>query len=115
MALNLVLALCWLVLALASVFYFLLQPAAGRVALFGNDIPVTWVAGISLFMFCYNMLRWWLVRVQKRQREAMKESSGQDALRKDAPSKAQHWPKERNPDFDFSDEGQPEPGPSGHD
>jgi hypothetical protein len=58
MALNVVLALFWLVLALASVFYFLLQPAGGRVAVFGNDIPIPWVAGVGVLMFCYNMLRW---------------------------------------------------------
>jgi hypothetical protein len=93
MALNLVLAMSWLMLAVASLLYLLVQPAGGRVVMFGNDISVGWVAGVAVFMFGYNMLRWWLVRTHKRDREVMKQISG----------RLRNRVEERNPDFDFSE------------
>jgi hypothetical protein len=94
MALNLILALFWLMLAVTSLFYLVLHPGGGRIVLFGNDISAGWVAGVGLFMFGYNMLRWWLVRTHKRDREVMRQIS----------DRARHRAEERNPDFDFSDE-----------
>jgi hypothetical protein len=93
MAMNLVLALFWLALALASLGYFLLHPAGGTIVLFGNDVSATWIGAIGIVMFVYNMLRWWVVRVRRREREVMNQIS--------RPTRRQ--PEERNPDFDFSE------------
>jgi hypothetical protein len=91
MTLNLVLAICWLGLAVGSIVFSLLQPDAKAIA--GNVSP-TWVAGVSLLMFAYNLLRWWFMRLRRRERQTAKRAS--DRIdRKD---------QEYNPDFDFSDE-----------
>jgi hypothetical protein len=92
MTLNLILAACWLALAIGSILYQLAHPEVR--AFFSNGISPTWISGIALLMFGYNMLRWWLVRVQRRDRQAMDRSAG----------RMQHRVEERNPDFDFSDE-----------
>jgi hypothetical protein len=92
MTVNLILAICWLALALGSFLYLLFQPD-GKAFLF-NGVSPAWVAGMSLLMFGYNMLRWWFVRVQRRQRQIAQRAPSQSDLRD----------QERNPDFDFSNE-----------
>jgi hypothetical protein len=92
MTVNLILAMCWLALALGSIFYLYFH-SEGR-TFFANGISPAWIAGIALLMFGYNMLRWWLVRVRRRDRQAM------DRLA----SRTQHRVEEDNPDFDFTDE-----------
>jgi hypothetical protein len=78
---NLGLAVFWLVVAL-GVFI------SG-----GTGFPLAW-AWVPAFFCCYNLLRWWLSRLQKRDRAVMK----QIAQRMRRPT------EERNPDFDFGDD-----------
>jgi hypothetical protein len=94
MAINLVLAFFWLALALASLAYFLVHPAGGRIAMFGNEVSAMWIGGIGIVMFLYNMTRWWLARARKRERETMSQISHHTRRR----------PAERNSEFDFSEE-----------
>lgn len=95
MNLNLIMALFWLVLAVACILYSLVSPHGGWVQFFSNRIHVLWMAGIAIFMFGFRLLRWWLIRVQARDREVMSRISG----------RARRRVEERNPDFDFSQDG----------
>lgn len=88
---NLILAFFWLALALCAFVGSFIQ---AEVVIMRKEISLPWVAGISLAMFGYNLLRWWLSRVQQRDREVMKQISGRLRRHED----------ERNPDFDFTDD-----------
>ncbi len=91
MIFNIILAGFWLVVALGLFLYPWLHPQGARLNIGNTGIPFAWVA---VFFACYNMLRWWLTRVRRRDQEVMDQVSG----RRRRPS------KERNPDFDFSDD-----------
>ena len=55
MTLNLILAMCWLALAIGSILYLLLHPEGAAFA--GNGMSPAWIAGIAFLMFGYNTLR----------------------------------------------------------
>jgi hypothetical protein len=85
--LNLILAVFWLVLSVGLFLYPRLHPQGARLTIGQTGISFAWVA---VFFFGYNLLRWWLLRLQKRDRERMDHVSDRH--------------EERNPDFDFSDD-----------
>ena len=93
MILNFILALIWLTLALGSIFYMLFHPGGGRVIVFGKEFSIIWVVLFSLIMCAFRLLRCWLLRVQMREREAMRRR----------PARTPRRTEEPNPDFDFSD------------
>jgi hypothetical protein len=94
MVLHFVVALFWLVLALASLIYFFVHPGGGKVDVLGSDVSVMWVAGFAAFMFCFRMLRWWMILVQKHQQKVMDQIYS---------GRSRHHLEEPNPDFDFSE------------
>jgi hypothetical protein len=93
MAVNLILALFWLVLAVIAAAYLLARPAEGGVHLFGSDVSAGWMAGIAGFMFVYNMLRWWVAKARQKEQLAEREMLAQN----------RHRTEERNPEFDFGE------------
>ena len=90
MNLNFILALFWLVLAVGMFLYPLLNPNGARVTVGDTGVSFAWVA---VLFCCYNLVRWWMFRLQKRDREMMSRPAGRARARLE----------ERNPDFDFSD------------
>jgi hypothetical protein len=91
---NFSLAVFWLVVAIALFSYPLLHPQGAPLDIAGTGIPLAWVA---VFFFCYNVLRWWLSRVQRRDRELMRRIA-----------RRPHSTEERNPDFDFGEDAENE-------
>ena len=93
MNLNLILALFWAVLCIGLFAYPLVNPNGGRFTIANTGISFAWVAGL----FCvYNLARWWLLRAQRRDREITEQPASRRRPRQE----------ERNPEFDFSDEGE---------
>ncbi len=85
---NLILALVWLTVAISLFLYPLLNPVGGHMELGNTGISFAWVA---VFFFCFNMLRWWSVRLGKKARQEMKK----------VPERRRK--KEYNSEFDFED------------
>jgi hypothetical protein len=88
MSVNLILAVFWLVLALGLFIYSAFNPDAARVDFLNSGISIAWVA---LFLSAYNVLRWWLVRGQRREEDRLRRAQKQSQPRE----------KEANSDFDF--------------
>jgi hypothetical protein len=86
---NLILALFWLIVAISLFLYPLLNPAGGQMELGNTGISFAWVA---VFFFCFNILRWWSVRLGKKAREEIKK----------VPERRR---EEYNPEFNFEDKG----------
>ena len=93
MTLNLILALFWLIVSIGLFLYPVLHPEGARLEILRTGIPFAWM---TTFLCGYNLLRWWLIRVKKREREVMDRISDRTRPRGE----------ERNPDFDFSDEAE---------
>jgi len=89
MTINLILAFFWLILSIGLFLYPFFNQGA-RLNIGDTGISFAWLA---LFFFCYNLLRWWMFRIQKRDREVMEGISGRKRKQEE----------ERNPDFDFND------------
>ena len=89
MNVNLILALFWLILSIGVFLYPLLNPAGGRLNIGDTGFSFAWVA---VFLFGFNMIRWWSIRLQRRVSEERRRET-------DRPRE-----KEYNPEFDFRDE-----------
>jgi uncharacterized membrane protein len=90
-AMNLILGLFWVIIALALFIQPLINPQAGRLTLGNTGISFAWIA---LFFAGYNLIRWWSIRVNRRDREVMEQRLG----------RSRRLPEKRHPEFDFSEE-----------
>jgi hypothetical protein len=97
MNLNLILALFWGVLCVGLFAYPVLNPRGGRLTIGDSGVSFAWVA---VLFCCYNLARWWMFRMQKRDREVMERPSGHRRPRVE----------ERHPEFDFSDDAEKKDG-----
>lgn len=94
---NLILTVFWAILCVGLFAYPALNPSGGRFTIGNTGISFAWVAAL----FCvYNLARWWMLRARRRDREITEQPL----------SRRPPHPEERNPEFDFSDEGEKKDG-----
>jgi hypothetical protein len=103
---NLIFAFMWLVVSLVLFALPWIHPRGMAVTIGDTGLSAGW---FGLLLCLYNLVRWWVARVQAANQQALRE----DFLRRHPPAPAQETPPYRAPDptFDFSEPAPP--GPAG--
>jgi hypothetical protein len=101
---NLILAVCWLLMAVVLFGLLWTSPDAPYARLGHTGLPT---AIVPVIFFFYNLVRWWAIRNAEQRRRMLSQPLGRRRYRRDSPE------RERTPDptFDFSDKPLPPPPP----
>ncbi|HYT90320.1 MAG TPA: hypothetical protein VEL76_16555 [Gemmataceae bacterium] len=102
---NLILAVCWLLVAVVLMVLSATSPDAPYARLGQTGLPTVIV---PIFFFFYNLGRWWAVRAAERRRKLRQPP----AHRRDRHEHDRARERPPDPNFDFTDQPPPPRPPS---
>src|SRR5262249_46341423 len=104
MRVNLIMAMCWIILGVPLVILGLIESDGGNIRVGDSQIAVQFMGWMALVLAAYNLLRWYASRAVRDPRKSTRKEMRR---RMQASAEATAEKKVTNPEFTFDDKKTP--------